>query len=197
MTDTCAIPGLTEDDVLDAMRSMQGYVDITPGTFREIYELAYDHAVRRMRGLRRAGEIMTTPVHCLRRDMSAAEAAAFLAGHGIAGAPVLDGRGLVCGVVSEKDFLRRMGLSGMPSFMNVIARCLTSSGCLVSNLKALALADLMSSPAVVASETASVAEISELFAKHGINRLPICDGEGRPVGIVTRGDLVGSMCLGG
>ena len=194
MTDQCGLMDLTEDDVLDAMRSMQGYVDITPGTFREIYALAYDLALKRVRSLGRAEDIMTTPVHCLRQGMDVMEAAAFMAGHAISGAPVLDGQGRICGVVSEKDFLRRMGLPGTASFMTVVSTCLNTPGCMVADLRKLRVEDIMSAPAVVASGETPVAEISELFTRHSINRLPICDAQGRPVGIVTRTDLVGAMC---
>lgn len=194
MNDQCGFTDLTEEDVLDAMRSMQGYVDITPGTFREIYALAYDLALKRVRSLGKAEDIMTAPVHCLRRGMSASEAAAFMAGLGISGAPVLDGEGRVCGVVSEKDYLRKMGLPGTASFMTVVSTCLSTPGCMVADMRKLLVDDIMSSPPVVASRETPVAELSELLARHSINRLPICDDEGRPVGIVTRTDLVGSMC---
>lgn len=41
MADQCNLmDDLTEDDVLSAMHSMPGYVDVTPGTFREICALA-------------------------------------------------------------------------------------------------------------------------------------------------------------
>ncbi len=194
MTDQCGLMDLTEEDVLDAMRSMQGYVDITPGTFREIYELAYDLALKRVRARGRADEIMSAPVHCLEKGMTASEAAGRMAGLGVSGAPVIDGEGRVCGVVSEKDFLRRMGLPGTASFMTVVATCLNTPGCMVADLRKLLVEDIMSAPAVVASRETPVAEISELFTRHSINRLPICDAQGRPVGIVTRTDLVGSMC---
>lgn len=194
MSDRCGLMDLTEEDVLSAMRSMQGYVDITPGTFREIYALAYDLALKRVRSLGLAGEIMSSPVHCLETGMQAPEAAARMAALGVSGAPVLDNEGRVCGVVSEKDFLRRMGLPGTATFMAVVATCLNTPGCMVADLRGLLVDDLMTSPPVVASRETTVAEVSELFARHAINRLPVCDGEGRPVGIVTRTDLVGAMC---
>ena len=194
MNDQCGFTDLTEEDVLDAMRSMQGYVDITPGTFREIYALAYDLALKRVRSLGKAEDIMTAPVHCLQRGMSASEAAALMAGLGISGAPVLDGEGRVCGVVSEKDYLRKMGLPGTATFMTVVSTCLSTPGCMVTDVRKLLVDDIMSAPPVVASRETPVAELSEMLARHSINRLPICDDEGRPVGIVTRTDLVGSMC---
>lgn len=194
MNDQCGFTDLTEEDVLDAMRSMQGYVDITPGTFREIYALAYDLALKRVRSLGTAEDIMTAPVHCLHTGMSASEASARMAGLGISGAPVLDGEGRIRGVVSEKDYLRKMGLPGTASFMTVVSTCLSTPGCMVADMRKLLVDDIMSSPPVVASRETPVAELSEMLARHSINRLPICDDEGRPVGIVTRTDLVGSMC---
>ena len=194
MNDQCGFTDLTEEDVLDAMRSMQGYVDITPGTFREIYALAYDLALKRVRSLGKAEDIMTAPVHCLHTGMSASEAAALMAGLGISGAPVLDGEGRICGVVSERDYLRKMGLPGTATFMTVVSTCLSTPGCMVTDVRKLLVDDIMSSPPVVASRETPVAELSEMLARHSINRLPICDDAGRPVGIVTRTDLVGSMC---
>ena len=194
MNDQCGFTDLTEEDVLDAMRSMQGYVDITPGTFREIYALAYDLALKRVRHLGKAEDIMTAPVHCLQKGMSASEAAARMAGLGISGAPVVDGEGRVCGVVSEKDYLRKMGLPGTATFMTVVSTCLGTTGCMVADLRKLLVDDIMSAPPLVASRETPVAELSEMLARHSINRLPICDDSGRPVGIVTRTDLVGSMC---
>lgn len=194
MIDNCGLSDLTEDDVLEAMRSLNGYVDITPGMFREIYALAYDLVLRRVRQEGRAGDVMTTPVHCVRSGMSAAEVATFLAKKGVSGAPVLNREGLVCGVVSEKDFLRRMGLTGGASVMTVVASCLHTPGCMVTDLRDIRVDDIMSSPPLLGTRETSLADVSDLFSRHGINRLPICDTNGHPLGIVTRSDLVGVLC---
>jgi CBS domain-containing protein len=194
MNDQCGFTDLTEQDVLEAMRSMQGYVDITPGTFREIYSLAYDLALKRVRTLGKAADIMTAPVHCLRLGMSASEAAARMAELGVSGAPVLDGDGRVCGMVSEKDYLRKMGLPGTATFMTVVSTCLNTPGCMVGDMRKLLVSDIMTAPALTALPDTPVSELSEMLARYSINRLPICDDGGRPVGIVTRTDLVGSMC---
>ncbi len=185
--------GMSEEDILQAMRDMHGYVDVTPGDFREIYETAYAHARDRLARTTTAREIMTTPAHCLGLDMSAPEAARLLAGRGVTGAPVVDGRGVVCGVVSEKDFLRHMGLRGAPSLLGVIARCLGTTGCLVADLRGLTVAGLMTAPAITAPADITVEDVSALFMGKSINRLPICDPDGRPLGIVTRTDLIRAM----
>ena len=35
---------LSDEDILDAMQHVPGYLDITTGDFREVYELAHRHA---------------------------------------------------------------------------------------------------------------------------------------------------------
>lgn len=194
MTDDCEFLDLSEEDILDAMRTLQGYVDITPGTFREVYALAYAAALKRIRGQQCAVNVMTSPVHCVRMRMDAADAAKFMAVYRISGAPVVDDAGNVVGVLSEKDFLRRLGLMRNTSLMTIIAAELDSSGLNAAALRGALVGDFMTVPPIVATPQTSLAEISELFTRHAINRIPVCDEAGRAVGIVTRSDVVCSLC---
>lgn len=50
--------------------------------------------------------VMHSPVHALRADTPAREAERFLTEHNIGGAPVLDDKGCVVGVLSQRDLLR-------------------------------------------------------------------------------------------
>ena len=132
------VPGaieIAETDILAAMKDIQGYIDISPGDFKEVFQVAYRHAVQRIRDSLRAADIMTRPVHCVGLEMDLVQAAAFMADKRISGAPVADAEGRIAGVVSEKDFLARMGLGKSVSFMQIIAHCLTNKGCMVTNLR--------------------------------------------------------------
>lgn len=42
-------PELTDEDILDAMQHVPGYLDISTEDFRTIYHLAWTHAVARLR----------------------------------------------------------------------------------------------------------------------------------------------------
>jgi CBS-domain-containing membrane protein len=42
-------PELTDDDILDAMQHVPGYLDISTEDFRVIYHLAWRHAIARLR----------------------------------------------------------------------------------------------------------------------------------------------------
>ena len=48
----------------------------------------------------------------------------------------------------------------------------------------------MTAPAITAGPQITIDAISALFVEKQINRLPIVDADHRPIGIVTRTDLV-------
>ncbi|MBI5550523.1 MAG: CBS domain-containing protein [Desulfobacterales bacterium] len=191
----CAAVDISDQDVVAAMKSMQGYIDITPADFREVYRVAYALAKERMMNALKAADIMSRAVRAIRADDDLIAAASLLAEKGISGAPVIDGQGRIVGVISEKDFLRKMGAEKSGSFMQVIALCLKNKGCLATAMTNRTAADIMTAPAITAAADISVGAIAALLMEKNINRLPIVDGGGRPVGIVTRTDLVNSYCM--
>jgi len=81
---------ISEQDVLKAMKAMQGYIDITPRDFKEIYRAAYALAVERIKTSMKAVDLMTSPVHSVNFSMSLLETAELLAEKKISGAPVVD-----------------------------------------------------------------------------------------------------------
>jgi CBS domain-containing membrane protein len=190
-----ALVEISDADVLKAMAAMQGYIDITPADFREVYRAAYAHALNRMMTSIKAKDIMSRHVCVVRLEMDLIQTATLLADKSISGAPVVDGQGKVVGVVSEKDFLKNMDVGHTGSFMGVIADCMKNKGCLAAPMRGKTVRDIMTTPPVTAREDISVGDISALFIAKNINRLPIVDQEENPVGIVTRSDLVNSYCL--
>jgi CBS domain-containing membrane protein len=185
-------PGLeiSDEDIFDAMKETEGYIDITPGDFKEVYRLAHRHAVERIRSSIRARDIMTTDVLSVSRQSPLGDVAEEMARRAVAGVPVVEADGTVAGVISEKDFLARMAGEEARSFMSVIARCLRDKGCLALPMRARKAEDIMSSPAVTVGEEATLAEVAEVFTAKNINRVPVVDGEGRMTGIVSRADVV-------
>ncbi len=51
--------------------------------------------------------------------------------------------------------------------------------------------DLMNSPPIVASDTATVREVARLMLEQGIGGVPIVDSSGAPIGMASDGDLMG------
>jgi CBS domain-containing membrane protein len=190
----CGTIEISELDIVEAMREIEGYIDISPGDFREIFHIAYRHALRRLSDSRTAADIMVRPVQCVSTGMDLIQTATFLAEKQISGAPVIAGDGRIVGVVSEKDFLAQMGVGGSTSFMQIIAHCLHNRGCIATLLRNHHVDEIMTAPAITAPAEATLTMISALFREKKINRLPIVDSAGKPIGIVTRTDLVHASC---
>jgi len=112
-------------------------------------------------------EIMSTSVHTLTLDMSAQDAARLMRRYGHEGFPVVDGQRLV-GVLTRRDIDRALhhGLDDMP-----VRRFLHTGPFHV----------LPDDP---------VDEVQREMIEHDLGQVPVVDGDGRFVGIVTRTDLI-------
>jgi CBS domain-containing protein len=195
--EACEPMDISDDDIYDAMKDISGYLDITPGDFKEVYLKAYRHAVLRLTRSVRVIEVMTNDVAAVSGDTPLADVAELMAARKVSGVPVIDGDGKVIGVVSEKDLLSVMGRGAASTFMEVIAQCLKGRSCLAVPAREKVAADIMSSPAVTVKEETPITKVADLFAQRGVNRVPVVDANGRMVGIVSRGDIVRASCFGG
>ena len=185
---------LSEEDVLAAMKSIQGYIDITPADFNEIYNVAFRHAVDRLSELVKAEDIMTQQVIAVTPGTLLTETARIMATANISGVPVINTDQTVVGIISEKDFLSGMGGDASGGFMGVIAQCLENRGCLAMPIKGKTAQDIMTSPVISAYPDTTISELSKKLADNRINRIPVITKQGKLVGIVSRGDIVDSYC---
>ena len=180
---------ISDDDVLTAMKEIGGYLDITFGDFKELYHVAGSHALKRLMLSVKARDIMTKKVISVNKRTPAKEIAELMARHNVSGVPVVDDEHVI-GIISENDFLSRMGKKEIKSFMNIIARCLEDRGCLAVPIRNQKAEDIMTSPVVTAREDTPVLDIVNLFSEKNINRVPILNQEMNLVGIVSRADAL-------
>jgi CBS domain-containing membrane protein len=191
--DACP-PDLSDEDIIDAMKDIGGYLDITPGDFKEMYLRAYRHAIERLSSSTQAEDVMTREVVSVRTDTRLQDIAELMTSAGISGVPVIDAHEKVVGMISERDFLSQMEGNDTGSFMGVIALCLANSGCSALSMLNQKAADIMSSPVFTVRETTTVSAVAELFTEHDINRTPVTDKDGKLRGIITRSDIVRTSC---
>lgn len=182
--------GLTDQDVYEAMKAIPGYLDITPGDFKELYCHAYRHAIERISRSVLARDVMSKDVVSVASETPLSEVAQLMSRREISGVPVTDAQGKVVGVISEKDFLAKMAKAGPRNFMGVIANCLAAKGCIALPIRAHKARDIMTSPAITVAENLPIAEIASLMAQRAINRVPVTAPDGRLIGIITRNDLI-------
>jgi CBS domain-containing protein len=118
-------------------------------------------------------DAMTGAVVLLAADMPAEQALRRLDHQAVSGAPVVD-RGRVVGVITRRDLL-------VP---------IPEQGSYESPLAGLRVCDLMSTePVTVGPDWSLVRAVREMI-RHGVNRLPVTDPDGRPVGVLTRDDVL-------
>jgi CBS domain-containing protein len=108
---------------------------------------------------------MTYPVIAVKPGAAVEKVTAQLTRRRIGAVPVVDAALRVVGIVTESDLLRA-GENGWDT-----------------------AGDAMSSPALIVATGTTLGEVRSVLAGNHIGRLPVVDGRGRLVGIVSRRDL--------
>ncbi len=126
----------------------------------------------------------------------------------ISGAPVVDENNKVVGVISEGDIMRLLEVHSpkinlilpapldlielpvrMKYELDEIAEDMQRAGSTVID-------QIMTKKVVKIGPDASISDAAELMDSHKVKRLPVVNDDGKLVGIVTRGDIIGAMVRG-
>ena len=183
----------SEEDVLEGMRQLRAYIDLTPDDFKRLYDQVHQIARRRLFRETTAGDIMTRPAVVVGEDLSLEAAVSVLADHRISGAPVVDRDGRLCGVLSEKDILRALGEKPAAGLMDLVDHCLRLSFEFRTDPRADQVRDVMSRPPVAIGLEISLGDIMRIFEANSINRLPVTDASGAVLGIITRANVMAAV----
>ena len=141
-----------------------------------------------------AEAIMSKPVVGIDPSASIAEAAGLMLSKKISGLPVIRSDGMLVGIVSEGDFLRR-GELGTQRKRSRWLEFLVSPGKAADEYvraNGRRIEEVMSDNVVTASPVASLAEIVDLMMHRHVKRIPVVD-DGKVVGIITRSDLLRAL----
>jgi CBS domain-containing membrane protein len=178
---------LSDEDILDAMRHIPGYLDITTADFRAIYHLAHRHSLDRLFRHVRAGRLMRTGITPLQADMRLDEAARSLAEQRLKSLPVIDANGYVIGILTETDFLLRLKTE---TFLELLLRLVADQGVFTHRCHDTLVSAAMIAPAVTVAESANFRDIVSAFQTHEGRSMPVVDGQGRLRGLLLRKDFV-------
>lgn len=132
-------------------------------------------------------DVMTREVATVQSRTSYHDIVGLMAARGVSAVPVIDDLDRVLGVVSEADLLLKIeyGSEDAPRFFAWGTRK-------KEKVKAhgATAAELMSTPPVTVSPTASLTSAAKLLDREHIKRLPVVNELGGLVGIVSRSDLL-------
>jgi CBS domain-containing protein len=122
-------------------------------------------------------EVMSTSVETVPSDTSLVEATKRMARADIGDVVVVDASGALRGIVTDRDIAIRVVAEGRDP-------------------RNIGVGDVMS-PAVSVGPNATIDEAMGVMRQHDIRRLPVVDTTGRPIGVISLGDLSTSRKAGG
>ena len=119
-------------------------------------------------------DVMAAKVVTVSPDNSVRRAAGIMLDKHVSGLPVVDDEGLLVGLISEGDLLRRCELG-----LHIIAApeqsaSLEERASAYVKSHAWKVADVMSRNVVTVDEEADLSHVAKLMAENGVKRLPVC-----------------------
>ncbi|HAI96482.1 MAG: CBS domain-containing protein [Cycloclasticus sp.] len=121
-------------------------------------------------------DYMATNLTTFTPDMAISKAIKYLNTHQISGAPVIDERGSLVGMLSEKDCLQ-------------VALQSTYYEDWVGGV----VSEYMTTEVATVSDTSSVVDIAEMFLKSSYKRYPVISEDGELVGQISRSDILRAL----
>ncbi|XP_021289385.1 CBS domain-containing protein CBSX2, chloroplastic-like [Herrania umbratica] len=145
------------------------------------------------------GDFMTRKedLHVVKTTTTVDEALEALVEKRVTGFPVIDDDWKLVGVVSDYDLLALDSISGCSQndttmFPNVDSSWKTFNEIqkLISKNNGRIVGDLMTPSPLVVRESTNLEDAARLLLETKYRRLPVVDGDGKLVGIITRGNVV-------
>lgn len=184
---------LSDEDILDAMQRIPGYLDITTEDFRAIYHVAHAHALERLFGGIRAGELMRRDIEPLHAAMDLAEAARVMVRQGCKALPVVDGENRVTGILTETDYLRWLGTDSLLGLLLPAATGRAADP--AAALRTDTVGAAMTAPVVSVGRDAGVGAIVSAFHRHHGHHMPVVDADERLCGLLSRKQFLAACPL--
>ncbi len=119
-------------------------------------------------------DVCTMDVACCAAATTAAEAARLMRHHHVGDLVVVadpDAERIPLGVVTDRDLTIEVLAAGLDPAVTTVG-------------------ELIRHPVVIATESEDTADVIERMRAHGVRRIPVVDGRGAAVGIVTLDDML-------
>jgi len=129
-----------------------------------------------------AADLMTIEPVVVAFDAPIEEAERLIRDHHVSGLPVVDGDGVLVGVISQTDFVHLDD----PEVRALIRHA--SSG--------IRVGEVMSRPAVTVLLTTRLVETARLMTREHVHRVVVIDEKQRPLGVLSAMDFVGLIAEG-
>lgn len=133
-------------------------------------------------------DVMTKDVLTVQKYDSIVSVAHMLADKNISGLPVVDRDGKMLGIITQADVLSMLGVGREPSFRDLLKYMLGER--LPERRVGDTVGDIMTGSPVTIKPEMNIADAVQIMDAKKIRRLPVVDGVGKLIGILTRADIL-------
>ncbi len=150
-------------------------------------------------------DVMTKKVVTFSPETTIREVCEALSKHNISGAPVINNKREVIGLISESDIIQlgeksatlaRLGhYLPLEISLNINQFELKQILNAVKNAGGKKAAEVMTKRPITISPDAGIVEAADIMKKKNVNRLPVVDNKNKLVGIVSRQDIIRGFYL--
>jgi len=141
----------------------------------------------------KAKDIMTEAVKTVTPETSIEDFARMLMQHRISGAPVVDEKGELKGIVTENDLISKNSRLHIPTILRLFdAYIPLGASRLETEIKRMAastVAEICTTEVITVDDAASVESIATLMTEKKIHLLPVVKGK-KLIGIIGKKDLI-------
>lgn len=200
---TIAILDLSTDlpiiiEVIDTPERIDLALEITSPMVREglitvegVEVISYTHRfLRPLPADRPVKEVMTRDPVTVQSDQAIHSAWEIMLRQNIKALPVIDESRHVVGLLTHEDFMDRAGINARLAVAQRLDEATLAVEVEALRNSYLKVRDVMSQPPITINDEESVGLAAERLVKHSITRLPVIDGKGKLVGIVSRLDIL-------
>lgn len=121
-----------------------------------------------------ASEIMSYPVFTIKAGTSVYDAWSEFSDKMVHHMPVVSDEGLIIGIVSDRDLLKKIIISGGK----------------IETSKEVTVAEVMSMDVIATSPLTDIRRIAKAMLDNHIGAMPVVDNDGKITGIITRSDIL-------
>ena len=144
------------------------------------------------------GEVMSAPVLTVTAETPLQDAVSLLNDHHVSGLPVVDGQGVLVGELTEQDLMvRESGVDVGPYVMLldsvIYLRNPLNWDRQVHQVLGNSVGDLMHRDSHSCEGSLPLPKAASMLHDKGTQRLIVVDAQRRPIGVLTRGDVVRAL----
>ncbi len=184
--------GITPGDLDTVLTRYNQVLDISRADLESIMLQTEMQAYRRRMGEVKCSSIMSKDVVTVEFGTELAEAWAQFQSHDLTALPVIDRGRRVIGIITKEDFLRHAEIELHEGLGQRLTNLLRPSQ-LTHTEKHEVVGQIMTKEVYTADAHQSIVDLVPLMSDSEVHQMPVIDGQGRLVGMISQTDMIAAL----